>query len=73
MLKPLNRVQTQINNIYNKNVFDKNTLLKLMRKYGVDINKSLFDLIMIKDKNTVPNYTLASLCKKLKMLYNVKW
>ena len=50
MLKPLNRVQTQINNIYNKNVFDKNKLLQLMRKYGVDINKSLFDLIVIKDR-----------------------
>ena len=72
MLKPLNRVQTQINNIYSKNVLDKNTLLKLMRKYGVDINKSLFDLIVIKDKNTVPNYTLASLCKKLRKTVNDK-
>ena len=72
MLKPLNRVQTQINNIYNKNVLDKNKLLQLMRKYGVDINKSLFDLIMIKDKNTVPNYTLASLCKKLRKSVNDK-
>ena len=72
MLKPLNRVQTQINNIYSKNVFDKNTLLKLMRRYGVDINKSLFDLIVIKDKNTVPNYTLASLCKKLRKTVNDK-
>ena len=72
MLKPLNRVQTQINNIYNKNVLDKNKLLQLMRKYGVDINKSLFDLIVIKDKNTVPNYTLASLCKKLRKSVNDK-
>lgn len=72
MLKPLNRVQTQINNIYNNNVFDKNKLLQLMRKYGVDINKSLFDLIVIKDKNTVPNYTLASLCKKLRKTVNDK-
>lgn len=72
MLKPLNRVQTQINNIYSKNVFDKNKLLQLMRNYGVDINKSLFDLIIIKDKNTVPNYTLASLCKILRKTVNDK-
>ena len=71
MLKPLNRVQAQINNI-SKNAFDKNKLLQLMRNYGVDINKSLFDLITIKDENTVPNYTLASLCKKVRKTVNDK-
>ena len=71
MLKPLNRVQAQINNI-SKNAFDKNKLLQLMRTYNVDINKSLFDLITIKDKNTMPNYTLASLCKKVRKTVNDK-
>ena len=71
MLKPLNRVQAQINNI-SKNAFDKNKLLQLMRTYNVDINKSLFDLITIKDENTVPNYTLASLCKKVRKTVNNK-
>ena len=71
MLKPLNRVQAQINNI-SKNAFDKNKLLQLMRTYNVDINKSLFDLITIKDENTVPNYTLASLCKKVRKTVNDK-